>query len=1478
MQPSIFVDKTVSVIIILTCLHLLFPSLVKSDESPEIYLQRGHSHFIQDLHISLDGKYALSGSLDQTLRLWDLSTGKEMRSFLCQEPVYEVCISPDNRYALSGGSETLMLWDLSTGKRLRTYTAHSKGLMSLSFSPNGKYALSGDRKTNMLKHWDVSTGNVIYSFSGKMGTYSPDGKHILTEQALYDLESGKEVKKFNGSFGAFSPARVFSPDGTYIFAHNKTNFFLWDVRKGKTIQTFSRIKRKPITLAYSADGRHVMALEYTATDYLQWTVWEVFSGKKVLSHEIYCPELGGVDFSPDGKYILIARNDYDKPEFKLREVMTGIEIKKFSTHSISGSVVRFSSSGDYAMIAQPDDSLKIWSFKTCEISKTYRDNLLFAKSIEISRDGQYALSEVSGEFILWNTSTEREIKRFKGHDATISPDGEHIISLGPDKSLTLWNIRTGEESRNNLSIAEDIKFAATVMSDDGRYALSKTPNGNKQLWMVDSARIVRTYRGDRDYVLSKEGKYASSVGGEGAQLILLDISSGEEIWQRIGAVFDISPDGKFVVYENSDTDLVLWDLERGAERKTLKGHGGAINSVRFSPDGKYIAWGGIDNLVNLWNLAEGNKVKGLAGHDSVITRVLFSPKGRHLLSESQYGTLKVWDVDTGEEIISPVNSGVRFSFDDRYILTQSSKYTVILWDTEGGDKLSIGEHEQPIVYFGFSSDGKYVITSDQGRVVSWNIKKGTATYFPWSRFERNSADGGYVLLSSGFDDTTLWEIENRIKIKVFKDSEAIFSPNAQYVLTKSRENIVTLHITDNGTELWSRDNCSLNSGTLSFLPDGKRLLLATGNNDLILLDTGSGSELSILKGHADKIISVEVSTDGKYALSRAEDGITMLWDLTTGGQIREIAGSKASLSKDGKFVLLKKNIDGRLIKLWDNSSGREVLRLAAQKGAHSADISPNGNYLAVISGFLDYHDSTIEVWDLRRGEKIWTFKEPFSLLKSIVFSSTNEHVKVVKGDNSICVYNFQTGDRTHFISSLDSDEWIVTTHDGYWDSSRSGGDLVAMVRDLDVWNVDQFAARNNRPDIILERLGSRDERLMGHYYSQYRKRLRKLGIREEDLSEDFHVPSAQILQTTENGKYVELLIKLSDSRYYLKSYNIFVNDVPIFGSKGRSITGRSITKTDRVKLTSGVNKIEVACLNEKGAESYRALTHAFFDREIIGDLYFMGFGVSHYKDHSINLKYAHKDVEDLADVFQGMKGEYNKIHIRAYLNEEVTSEKIKKAKNFLVNAEEDDTFVLFIAGHGVHDTDEYTTYYYLTHNTDLNNLKDTAANFELIEGLMQGIAPRKKLFLMDTCESGEVEDEVQNNYNAMASSRGIRPRTTVELRGLKAKAATRRTYLYQKNRYIYNDLIRRSGAIVFSSSKGGEFSYEMDEIENGLFTEEIIQALSTNKADKNRDNRVSTDELRDYVSAAVAKKSGNLQHPTVDRDNIYQKFGFPVVY
>lgn len=164
----------------------------------------------------------------------------------------------------------------------------------------------------------------------------------------------------------------------------------------------------------------------------------------------------------------------------------------------------------------------------------------------------------------------------------------------------------------------------------------------------------------------------------------------------------------------------------------------------------------------------------------------------------------------------------------------------------------------------------------------------------------------------------------------------------------------------------------------------------------------------------------------------------------------------------------------------------------------------------------------------------------------------------------------------------------------------------------------------------------------------------------------------------------------------------------------------------------------------------------------------------------------------------------------------------------------------------------------------------------MIEDLLQGIAPRNKVFLMDTCESGEIDEDLQERYYAMADSKGIKAITT---RAITVKSKTKdnpqeTTYIRKRDLSIMT--------FLFSSFKGGEISYESHKfirLKMGFFTEEIINALTKNVADKNGDGLISTStyEFRDYVSNALAKQTESKQHPTIDRDNIYEKFGLPMV-
>lgn len=703
---------------------------------------------------------------------------------------------------------------------------------------------------------------------------------------------------------------------------------------------------------------------------------------------------------------------------------------------------------------------------------------------------------------------------------------------------------------------------------------------------------------------------------------------------------------------------------------------------------------------------------------------------------------------------------------------------------------------------------------------------------------------------------------------------------------------------------WDRNSKLRKAVDVKDLPIGNPVCISQDENLVAVCDMGSG--LSIYDPNGRLIANgrmgsgygmlhfVHFSPDGQHVAVLASETtlgtmetnfkdlkeLTLsIWNLNAQRTARIVLNSRrgsesledfivsAELSYDGATLAIGYNF-GR-VELWSRTG--KLLRscqVGGNAGPMGLAFSKNGNVLAIGS----YGETRL--WNLTTDKYI-------TLMTQLTGNLRGDYVELMNRPTPIPAnIHFFDNIQENMITQLAAGgtEWIMFTPEGYFDSSRYGGQLVGMGRETQAVAIDQFALKYNRPDQVLEAIGLADATTIAHYKNLWQRRLKHAGLTESDLDMDLNPPSVSIISEKQDGHFVELEMTLKAEPEELTSYNVFVNDVPLHGAGGNPVAGKSETLHERVELTHGRNKVEVTCRNSNGCESYRALRWFDCSKITKGSLYYLGFGVSKYKDNTLDLKYAAQDASDLGAVLAGMKTNYGNIKGKVFTDELVTVANIKRAKKLLESLSVEDTLVLFIAGHGLYDRDQDNTYYFMTHDADPARLRETAAPFELIEDLLQGIPPRNKLFLMDTCESGELEDRTVSQFASTAKARGFIPRS---IRGLKAVETVSTTpkpirqRMYTRDRFIYNDLFRRSGAIVFSSSQGGELSYESDQLKNGFFTQAVINALAGGKGDENNDGTVSTDELYRYVSKTVSVWSSGLQNPTIDRDNIYQQFGFP---
>ena len=424
---------------------------------------------------------------------------------------------------------------------------------------------------------------------------------------------------------------------------------------------------------------------------------------------------------------------------------------------------------------------------------------------------------------------------------------------------------------------------------------------------------------------------------------------------------------------------------------------------------------------------------------------------------------------------------------------------------------------------------------------------------------------------------------------------------------------------------------------------------------------------------------------------------------------------------------------------------------------------------------------------------------------------------------------------------------------------------------------DQFDLKFNRPDKVMQSIGLASPEIVAAYERAYQKRLKRMNFTDDMLGDDFHVPEIAvnvppILTTPE--KSLKLQVKGSDSKYLLDRLHIDVNGVPLHGSGGISLRKQASKTSEQeieVELSAGKNKINVSVLNEKGAESLKETIPITYDAPPRKpNLYVVAIGVSDYQDARFRLTYADKDARDLADMFESKRDRFGEVKVLPILNRDATRENILKAKDFLKASQVDDLVVLFFAGHGL--LDSKLDYYFGTVDIDFSSPAKRGLPYEAIEDLLDGIRARKKLLLMDTCHSGELDKEDIQVVQAEKQPKDeIKIRT---IRGQLERVIAPKVGLgnsYQLLQEMFADLRRGTGAVVIASAGGAEYALESETWKNGVFTYALLRGLK-GEADRNRDGHVQVSELRDFVEQEVRRLTNGRQSPTARRENLELDF------
>jgi WD40 repeat protein len=235
----------------------------------------GHDHWVFCGVFSADSRLIVSGSKDKTIRFWDLGSGTNLDIFKDHiGTVFSIALGADSRLALSGdGQGVLRLWDLKDKKRHRTLSGHSSRVGAVALSADERWALSGSWDKT-LRFWDVQTAHCVREISDQMDrveavAISPDGRLVLSANqdaqlrnylvSLWDVGNGKLIKTFNGHTKEITSV-AFSPDGRWALSGSHDNTVrLWEVSSGNCIRMFEAHAGMVSSVAFSVDGRWIIS-------------------------------------------------------------------------------------------------------------------------------------------------------------------------------------------------------------------------------------------------------------------------------------------------------------------------------------------------------------------------------------------------------------------------------------------------------------------------------------------------------------------------------------------------------------------------------------------------------------------------------------------------------------------------------------------------------------------------------------------------------------------------------------------------------------------------------------------------------------------------------------------------------------------------------------------------------------------------------------------------------------------------------------------------------------------------------------------------------------------------------------------------------------------------------------------------------------------------------------------------------------------
>ncbi len=539
---------------------------------------------VRTLDLSDDGQLLAVATADRRIWVWNTGSGALVARLQGHSDVVTDCaLSRDGRWLLSASSdETVKLWDVATASLQRTLVRTAQASGAGTAAPAEGQA---DRAT--------PGGGTGHSAAVLGCAISADGRLALSASAdqtvvVWDLSDGRPLQVLRGHAAAVN-ACAFSSDGRWVAAGGSDGTLrLWDLASGE--QRAVAAHRQAVTAcAFAADGKHLVSASADGTV-------RVWSGDAELLRTLVGHGDGVHDcaVSAAAGWVVSAGNDGTA---RIWQLSGHADPYRQRGHDGPAQCCAADPHGRYAVSGGQDQTLVLWDIRHAQARRWWHADLgsVRACAMRPVGGGLLAVAGADRGVVLWDITEGRRVETLAGHRDSVNrcafhPGGGILATVANDRTVRLWDLNT--RARRLAWVAHAAPVNACAFSPDGRWLVTGASDGTLTRWSMAIADPLW-----EAWLTDARPLPAQRAAAELSALAVAQHAASVTDCVFIGG-------GSLVASASGDRTIKVWDCAAATLLHTLEGHLESVEGLAVDPGGRWLASVSAEGGLRVWSLAD----------------------------------------------------------------------------------------------------------------------------------------------------------------------------------------------------------------------------------------------------------------------------------------------------------------------------------------------------------------------------------------------------------------------------------------------------------------------------------------------------------------------------------------------------------------------------------------------------------------------------------------------------------------------------------------------------------------------------------------------------------------------------------------------------------------------------------------------------------------------------------------------------------